>query len=63
MKRNFKIYSKPPWVRKIRAVCAQFIIPFCIFQGIRAILIPTFFDVLLLIVFIAIAFAIQLEYF
>ncbi|WML47366.1 hypothetical protein RCG23_18135 [Neobacillus sp. PS3-34] len=59
--KRFNRYSLPPWVRTMRGVCAQFIIPFCIFQGIRTILLPTTFDVLLLTIFIAIALAIYLE--
>jgi len=62
MKRMFNKYSMPPWLRKVRAICAQFIIPFCIFQAVRTILIPTIFDVLLLIIFIGLFIAIQTDY-
>ncbi|MDP4084539.1 MAG: hypothetical protein Q8934_07965 [Bacillota bacterium] len=61
MKRRFNKYSLPPWSYKIKAVCGQFIIPFCIFQAIRTILIPTVLDVLLLITFTLIAIAIFFE--
>ncbi|MCA1038928.1 hypothetical protein LCM00_05350 [Bacillus infantis] len=62
MKRKFNPYTLPPWLRTCRSVCAQFIIPFCVFQGIRTILIPTTFDVLLLSVFILLALALHLEF-
>ncbi|ALC89778.1 hypothetical protein AM500_08330 [Bacillus sp. FJAT-18017] len=60
-RRRFNIYTYPPWVRTIRAVAAQFSIPFCIFQGIRTILLPTTFDVLLLAGLILLATALYLE--
>ncbi|MCQ6273506.1 hypothetical protein JMM81_00770 [Bacillus sp. V3B] len=61
MKRRYNPYTLPPWLRTCRAVFQQFAIPFSIFQGIRTILIPTTFDVLLLAVFILIAVAFHLE--
>jgi hypothetical protein len=55
-------YSWPPWLRQVRAVCAQLIIPLTIFQAIRTILLPTTFDVVLLAIFVLIAFALYLEW-
>ncbi|WP_316571842.1 hypothetical protein [Neobacillus sp. YIM B06451] len=59
--KRFNRFMYPPWLRTCRAIAAQFCIPFCIFQAIRTILIPTTFDVLLLAVLILIATAIYLE--
>ncbi|MHC0037458.1 hypothetical protein [Pseudoneobacillus sp. C159] len=59
--RKYNPYTLPPWLRKCRAIANQFIIPFCIFQGIRTIIIPTTFDVLLLSVFILLAIALYME--
>jgi hypothetical protein len=58
MKRKFNKYAMPSWVQNVKRVCGQFIIPICIFQGIRTILLPTTFDVLLLAILILIALGI-----
>ncbi|MCM3093297.1 MULTISPECIES: hypothetical protein [unclassified Cytobacillus] len=61
MRKKYNPYKLPPWLRTFRNICAQFIIPFCVFQGIRTILLPTTFDVLLLSLFILIAIAFHLQ--
>lgn len=61
VKKKLNRYALPSWVQNIKRICAQFIIPFCIFQGIRTILLPTTFDVLLLTIFILIALALYFE--
>lgn len=60
-KRRYNPYALPRWARTARGVCAQLIIPFCIFQGFRTLFFPTTFDVFLLAVFIIVALAIQFE--
>ncbi|CAN2249771.1 hypothetical protein MOC98_08310 [Bacillus spizizenii] len=62
MKKRFSSYSLPPWVRQIRLVSAQVIIPITIFQGIRTIFFPTTFDVLLLAILILLACALHLDW-
>lgn len=59
--KRYNPYSLPSWLRKTRAVCQQFIIPFTIFQGIRTFIFPTTFDILLLTIFVLIAVAFHLE--
>ncbi|HLO10887.1 MAG TPA: hypothetical protein VK190_01390 [Pseudoneobacillus sp.] len=56
---RFNPYS--PWVRKLKLICSQLIVPFCIFQGLRTVFFPTVLDVLLLILFISIAVILFLE--
>jgi len=59
--KRYNPYTLPPWLRKTRSLCQQFIIPFCIFQGIRTLLLPTTFDVLLLAILILIAISFHLD--
>ncbi len=61
MRRKYNPYLLPPWLRTIRAVAQQLIMPFTIFQAIRTLIIPTTFDVILLIIFLLIACAFYLE--
>ncbi|MGP7816819.1 hypothetical protein [Niallia sp. 01092] len=61
MKRKFNPYSMPPWLRAVRNGCSKFIIPFCIFQAIRTMLLPTTFDVLFLSLLIVLALSIYLD--
>lgn len=58
--KRFNYYSWPPWLRQIRAICAQVIIPITIFQAVRTIFFPTTFDVILLAIFILITIAFHL---
>ncbi|WP_102263752.1 hypothetical protein [Mesobacillus jeotgali] len=60
-RRRYNPYTLPRWARTARAVCAQLIIPFCVFQGIRTLFFPSTFDVFLLSIFILIALAIKFE--
>ncbi|WP_335869169.1 hypothetical protein [Bacillus sp. 2205SS5-2] len=62
MRRKYNPYLLPSWLRTCRGVCAQLIVPFTIFQLIRTFLFPTTFDVMLLILFVALALAIRLEW-
>ncbi|MBA4537210.1 hypothetical protein H1Z61_08650 [Bacillus aquiflavi] len=62
MRKKFNPYTFPPWLKNIRNVTAQFIIPFSIFQGIRTLLLPTTFDVLFLTILIALAVAFHYEW-
>ena len=60
-RRKYNSYTFTRWAKTARAVSAQLIIPFTIFQGIRTLFFPTTFDVMLLTVFILITLAIQFE--
>ena len=60
-KRHYNPYTLPPWAKKVRGVCCQFAVPFCVFQGIRVIIIPTIFDVLFLLILIALTIALHFD--
>ncbi|MBM7605738.1 hypothetical protein JOC75_003764 [Metabacillus crassostreae] len=62
MKRRYNPYTLPPWVRQMREIGIQIIIPLTIFQGIRTVFFPTSFDVLLLGLLILLAIALRLEW-
>lgn len=62
MKRRFNPYTLPPWVRQIREIGIQIIIPLTIFQGIRTVFFPTSFDVLLLALLILLAAAFRYDW-
>lgn len=61
MKKRFNPYTLPPWVRQIREVGIQIIVPLTIFQGIRTVFFPTSFDVLLLALLILLAIAFRYD--
>ncbi|APH04209.1 hypothetical protein [Bacillus weihaiensis] len=62
MKRRFNPYTLPPWLRQIREIGIQIIIPLTIFQGIRTVFFPTSFDVLLLGLLIVLAIAFKYDW-
>jgi len=61
LKKRFNPYTYPPWLKGVRNACARFVIPFCIFQAVRTMLLPTTFDVLFLSLLIVLALSIYLE--
>lgn len=61
MRRRYNPFLLPTWVRRIREVGRQLIVPFTIFQGIRALMFPTTFDVILLLLFLVVAVAFHME--
>ncbi|MCM3179703.1 hypothetical protein M3606_17665 [Cytobacillus horneckiae] len=61
LKRRFNPHHLPPWLKTIRGLGAQFIIPFCVFQGVRTFLLPSAFDLFLLVILLIIALAYRLE--
>ncbi|MGG4264335.1 hypothetical protein [Peribacillus simplex] len=62
MKRRYTPYTLPPWMKKFRGVCQQFIVPFIVFQGLRTLIFPTFFDMLLLVAFVFLAMSLYFEW-
>ncbi|WP_110111510.1 hypothetical protein [Bacillus sp. CGMCC 1.16541] len=64
MRRRFSVnsYQIQRWFKNAGAICAQFIIPLTIFQGIRTLFFPTTFDVFLLAIFALCAVAIYMEW-
>ena len=63
MRRKFNPYGLHPWLRSAREVARQLIVPFCIFQAIRTVFLPTTFDVILLLLFLLIASGFHFEFF
>ncbi|WP_224752517.1 hypothetical protein [Metabacillus arenae] len=63
MRQKFNRYTLPSWVRQVRSVGVQIIIPLTIFQGIRTLFFPTTFDVFLLAILILLALAFHFEVF
>ncbi|MRX74166.1 hypothetical protein GJU40_18760 [Bacillus lacus] len=62
MRRKINPYNVQNWLRQMKDISIQFVIPLSIFQGIRTILFPTTFDVFLLAALILLALAFQLEW-
>jgi hypothetical protein len=54
-------FATPSWLRNIQSMLYDFIIPLTVFQAIRTLLIPTFLDFILLIVFIALTIRIHFQ--
>ncbi|WP_353856484.1 hypothetical protein [Bacillus sp. Bos-x628] len=63
MLKKINPYTLPPWLRQIRAVASQVVLPIAIFQGLRTIIFPTTFDVLILGILIFLACAFHLDWF
>lgn len=61
MKRKYNPYTLPPWLKKTRAVCQQFVLPIGVFQAIRTFIMPTTFDILLLAIIILLAVGFYFE--
>ncbi|MFB1080511.1 hypothetical protein [Jeotgalibacillus sp. JSM ZJ347] len=53
---------KPPWWRKCRCTLQKIIIPLCIFQTIRLLLLPSTIDVLILGFLVGIACVLYFEW-
>lgn len=62
MNRKFNQTTFQSWIRNLKGVCRQLIVPFAIFQVIRTFLFPTTIDVLLLTIFVATALAFHFEW-
>ena len=53
MRKSYNPYLLPPWLRKTRFYCKGIIIPLCVFQLLRLLIVPTTGDFLLLVVYVA----------
>ncbi|MGM9945711.1 MAG: hypothetical protein ACI33M_12240 [Lysinibacillus sp.] len=62
MKRPYNPYLLPPWLRKTRFYCRQFILPIVIFQAIRTLFIPTTFDIILLVILSVLAYLLLTDF-
>ncbi len=62
-KQYYRRLKYPPLLLKIREACAAFILPLTIFQFIRTLLLPTPFDVILLLILIGLTLSLFLEWF
>ena len=61
MKRRMNRYNLPPWMQNSLNVTRQFAVPLAVFQGIRAFLLPSIVDLLLLFFLIGLVIAFHLE--
>lgn len=62
MRRRYNPYAWPPWLRKLRFIAEQCIIPITVVQAIRTVLFPTTIDVILLAIFILLSFALHYDW-
>ncbi|MEK5270811.1 hypothetical protein NSR00_08175 [Aeribacillus sp. FSL K6-8394] len=61
MRKKIKPYYIQSFIKQFRSALEQFIIPLTIFQGIRTILLPTMFDIILLAILLFLAAALYME--
>lgn len=61
MRKRYNPYAWPPWLRKLRFIAEQFIIPITVVQAIRTILFPTIIDVILLAIFFFLSFSLHYD--
>ncbi|MFA8439447.1 hypothetical protein [Pueribacillus sp. YX66] len=62
-KQYYRRLKYPPWLLTVRDTCAAFVLPLTIFQFIRTLLLPTPFDVILLLILIGLSLSLFLEWF
>ncbi|MED4401105.1 hypothetical protein [Metabacillus fastidiosus] len=62
MRRRYNRYTLPSWLKQIREVGVQIIVPLSVFQAVRTVIFPTSFDVLLLAILIGLALALHYEW-
>lgn len=57
MKKNrYNPYLLPPWLRKTRFYCRNIIVPITCFQFIRVIIVPTTWDIIILLFFVLLCY-------
>lgn len=61
MRKKIKPYYIQSFIKQFRSTLKQFIVPLTIFQGIRTILLPTMFDIILLAILLFLAAALYME--
>ncbi|KZM54952.1 hypothetical protein P9246_03310 [Aeribacillus pallidus] len=61
MRKKIKPYFIQSFIKQFRSTLEQFIVPLMIFQGIRTILLPTMFDIILLAILLFLAAALYME--
>jgi hypothetical protein len=61
MRKKIKPYYIQSFIKQFRSTLEQFIVPLMIFQGIRTILLPTMFDIILLAILLFLAAALYME--
>jgi len=61
MRKKIKPYYIQSFIKQFRSTLEQFIVPLTIFQGIRTILLPTMFDIILLAILLFLAAALYME--
>ncbi|MCF6408671.1 MULTISPECIES: hypothetical protein [Pseudalkalibacillus] len=61
-RRGFNKYRFQYHLRQFRSICEQFVFPLLIFQAIRTLLFPSAFDIILVVILLALHLAIYYEF-
>ncbi|MCY9547438.1 hypothetical protein [Lysinibacillus xylanilyticus] len=55
-RRKYNPWHLPPWLRQFRFYCKTIIVPICVFQFVRVIIIPTSGDFIILLLLLLLCY-------